>query len=140
MSARARRRWACEHGSGRRRKTTLRLKGEGLRTRLEVDDTGLQGVGIGGLAVDASRLRLTVEASRSRALNSGARLSPVLELGAVHDAGDGVAGTGAELGGGLSYETSNGRLSLSGSARVLVRSDHREWGGRGGVRAEAESR
>ena len=110
-------------------KTTLRLKGEGLRTRLEVDDTGLQGVGIGGLAVDASRLRLTVEASRSRALNSGARLSPVLELGAVHDAGDGVAGTGAELGGGLSYEASNGRLSLAGSARVLVRSDHREWGG-----------
>ena len=110
-------------------KTTLRLKGEGLRTRLEVDDTGLQGVGIGGLAVDASRLRLTVEASRSRALKSGARLSPVLELGAVHDAGDGVAGTGAELGGGLSYEASNGRLSLAGSARVLVRSDHREWGG-----------
>ena len=109
--------------------TTFRLKGEGLGTSLEVADNGRQGVGIGGLAVDASRLRLTVEASRPRALESGAQLLPVLELGAVHDGGDGVTGTGAELGGGLSYEASNRRLSLASSARVLVRDDHTEWGG-----------
>ena len=117
--------------------TKLRLKGEALRTELVAVGSAKKGAGIAALTVDASRLRMTVEATRPRILTSGARLAPMLEVGVRYDGGDGQTGTGAELGGGLSYDDPTRRLTAAGNARVLLgRRGHDEWG----VQAEFELR
>ena len=107
----------------------LRLKGEALRTELMVAGSAKKGAGIAALTMDASRLRMTVEATRPHILTGGARLAPMLEVGVRYDGGDGETGTGAELGGGLSYDDSTRRLTAAGNARVLLgRRGHDEWG------------
>ena len=117
--------------------TKLRLKGEALQTELMVAGSAQKGAGIAALTVDANRLRMTVEATRPHILTGGARLAPMLEVGVRHDGGDGKNGTGAELGGGLSYADSTRRLTAAGTARVLLgRRGHDEWG----VQAEFELR
>ena len=100
------------------------LRGEALYAKFEVDGNG---AGIAAHDSDVSRLRLAVEARRERALESGAAVSPWLELGARHDGGDGATGAGAELGAGVDY--ASGRLELSLGARALAaHSDYDEWG------------
>ena len=100
------------------------VRGEALYAKFEVDDNGGR---IRGHESKASRLRLAVEARRERVLESGAVVSPRLEVGARHDGGDGETGAGAELGAGLGY--ASGRLSAALGARALVaNSSYDEWG------------
>ena len=100
------------------------VRGEALYAKFEVDDNGGR---IRGHESKASRLRLAVEARRERVLESGAVVSPRLEVGARHDGGDGETGTGAELGAGVGY--ASGRLSATVGARALVaNSSYDEWG------------
>ena len=58
---------------------------------------------VDGLRADSWRLRGGLEASKRFALQDGAALSPFAELAARRDGGDGPAGTGVELAGGLRY-------------------------------------
>ena len=58
---------------------------------------------VDGLRADSWRLRGGLEASKRFALPDGAALSPFAELAARRDGGDGVAGGGIELAGGLRY-------------------------------------
>ena len=100
------------------------LRGEALYAKFEVDGNG---AGIAAHDSDVSRLRLAVAARRERVLESGAVVSPRLELGARHDGGDGETGAGAELGAGVGY--ASGRLSAALGARALVaNSNYDEWG------------
>ena len=100
------------------------VRGEALYAKFEVDDNGGR---IRGHESKASRLRLAVEARRERVLESGAVVSPRLEVGARHDGGDGETGAGAELGAGVGY--ASGRLSAAVGARALVaNSSYDEWG------------
>ena len=114
--------------------TLLRLKNEGSVARAEAEG----GDSIDPLTVDTSRLRLTLEASHARPLAGGGQLTPMLEVGARHDGGDGETGFGVELGGGLRYEDPALGLTVESRARVLAtrRHDYEEWGIGGMVRLD----
>ncbi len=79
------------------------------------DGTGL----IDGLSVDARRLRVGLEASRSVSLG-GATLAPFAEVGGRHDGGDGQTGTGLELAGGLRLGALGSRLAVEARGHVLA--------------------
>ena len=117
---------------------TLRLKGEILQTRADVDGNA---DAIAEMSVDARRMRLTVEGARELALANGAFLKPTLEVGLRHDAGDGRTGTGAEIGGSLRFTHPAQRLMLEGRWRILVAhsGDYGDWGVSGTVRFEPKA-
>ena len=85
---------------------------------------------------DASRLRLTVEGSRSFEAGAGT-LTPSLEVGLRHDGGDAETGTGVEVGAALRYAGEG--VSIEGAVRTLVaheESGYEEWGASGAVRID----
>ncbi len=93
--------------------------------------------GLTAVDVNAQRLRLALEGSYDHALASGARLTPTLELGVRHDAGDAETGAGMETGGRLRFSDPSLGLTVEGSGRVLL--THRErgyddWGVGGALR------
>ena len=117
--------------SGGENATEVRFKGELTRTELEVDASER----VAALEVDATLIRVAMEASRTRSLAGGGTLSPSFSLGARHDGGDGNTGTGAEIGGGVRYANAESGVSASASAHALLgRSDYSEWGIQGTVR------
>ena len=90
---------------------------------------------------ETSRLRLALEVSRAFALDSGASLTPSLEVGLRYDGGDAETGSGVELGGGLRYTGSG--LTIQVNARGLLAhadSDYEEWGVSGSVRLDPGER
>ena len=115
--------------------TSLRLKGEGSVALLDIAGRGL----ISPLTSDVHRLRVALEGSYARALDSGGVLTPSLELGVRHDGGDAVTGLGLELGGSLRYAASAIGLTVGGQGRVLVAhrdDDYEEWSVGGMVRLD----
>ena len=104
--------------------TTLRLKGEAMSSTVELDGNEQ----ITAVTRDASRLRMTLEASRTQALDSGAQFESSLEAGLRYDGGDGETGAGAELGASLRYASLGGGLVIEGKARALVGGEAEEWG------------
>ena len=115
--------------------TTLRVKAQASLAQMEV-------AGHGSLlqeqTIAAQRLRLALEGSHKRTLASGAQLAPSLEVGLRHDGGDGITGTGLELGGGLRYVDPALGLTLEGRGRVLAAYDdaYKEWGASGLIRLD----
>ena len=113
----------------------VRIKGDVLQSEIEVDANG---AGIAADKLDVNRLRVAVEASRSRTLDSGARLEPSLEAGIRHDGGDGNTGSGLELNAGVSHSSSTNRVTLEGGVYTLLgRDNYEEWGVHGQVRLAA---
>ena len=114
--------------------TRLMLKGEASVAQVEVDGNDDL---IETQTVNARRLRLALEGSHEQALASGGSLTPSLELGLRHDGGDGITGTGLELGVSLRYQDPATDLTIEGRGRVLTgQSDHREWGLGGSLRLD----
>ena len=112
--------------------TTLRLKGEVSQTQLEVegsDDFAEQ-------EIDATGMRIAVEATRSRRLAGGGIFEPSVEVAARYDGGDGETGGGAEVGGALRYRNPATGLTADGRIRALVGQggNYEEWGISGTVR------
>ena len=114
---------------------TLRLKGEVTQSTLEVDESNSS---FGGRQVDVNRARVSLEATNSIALVNGARTERSMELGIRHDGGDGITGTGAELGFGISLVNASG-FSVEGKARALLGHDGNanEWGVSGTIKQTA---
>ena len=109
-------------------RTILRLKGEALLTKIKVEGDG---GAIEPLSLEARRFRLALEGLHEHEMASGGRLVPAVEIGIRHDGGDGLAGTGLELGGGLSYVDPTIGLTVDGRGRWLVtygEQEYREWG------------
>ena len=106
--------------------TNLHLKGEAAFTRTEVEGSAT----MAGLELDASRVRLVVEGSHVRKLDSGGTLTPSVELGTRYDGGDGDTGSGIEAGGGLRYHDPARGLTVEGRVRTLLHhnGDYKEWG------------
>ena len=103
--------------------------------------TGSASGNLAATAAAASRVRLTLEGSRSLALEGGRTLRPSLEVGLRHDGGDAETGAGVELGGGLSYTDPATGLTVDAKARGLVAhedADYAEWGASGSVRLEPD--
>ena len=109
--------------------TTLRLKGEAMSSSVELDGNEQ----ITAVTRDASRLRMTLEATRAQSLDSGAQFESSLEAGLRYDGGDGETGAGAELGASLRYASLGGVLVIEGKARALVGGEAEEWGLSGAI-------
>ena len=110
----------------------LALKSDAFRVRT---DSGAA-PGLGASEADVSRVRLAVAGSRTFAAGAGT-LTPSLELGVRHDAGDAETGTGVEAGAGMRY--ARGALTVEGTVRALVAHEetgYREWGASASVRLD----
>ena len=109
--------------------TSVTARTEGAYTWSGVAGGGL----IEPLTAPVWRGRLALEGAHERALPWGSRIRPALEVGVRYDGGEGMAGAGVEVGGGLRYAEPWG-LTIEGSGRMLVahQSGYREWaaGGR----------
>ena len=121
----------------RRGADTLRLKGEISQSVLEVD-ANQDRSGLPEMEVDANRARLSLESTNTVTWGNGARTDRKVELGARHDGGDGVTGTGIELGLGLRHISASG-LSIEGKLRGLLghEGDINEWGVSGTIKKTA---
>lgn len=77
--------------------------------------------------VEASRLRLVLDGSRSFKLGPDSSLTPSFETGVRHDGGDGAAGTGVELGAAVHYAAPG--LAVSARLGSIAGHDegHDEW-------------
>ena len=112
--------------------TTLDLKGEAWRSRINLDGNGSL---IDETTVDVNRLRVSLEGAYGRVLSGGAVLSPFVELGLRSDGGDGATGLGVEVGGGLRFATSSSGFTMEGRGRTLLAhgGDVEEWGVSGSI-------
>ena len=109
--------------------TTLGLKGEAMSSSVELDGNEQ----ITAVTRDASRLRMTLEATRAQSLDNGAQFESSLEAGLRYDGGDGETGAGAELGASLRYASLGGGLVIEGKVRTLVGGEAEEWGLSGAI-------
>ena len=88
---------------------------------------------------DVTRLRLMIDAGRAFAAGAGT-LTPTIEAGVRHDAGDAEEGVGFEIGAGLAYQGTG--ISIEGKVRTLVAHDedaYEEWGASFAVRVDPGS-
>ena len=116
----------------------LALKADAFWVRTESDRvTALEFGSLMGARGESSRVRAMLDGSRTFAFASGAALTPKLELGVRHDAGDAETGTGLEVGAGLGYaDPSRGldmALKVHGLA-VHAEDGYDEWGVSGQLR------
>ena len=114
----------------------LALKGDALWVTTESDAVRSDDGNLAASEADATRLRLTLDASRAFAAG-GATLTPSLEVGLRHDGGDAETGTGVEVGAGLRYAGAG--VTVEGSMRWLAAHEatgYEEWGASGSVRID----
>ena len=112
--------------------TKLNLKGEAAYTWADVDASGP----LASVSLSVDRQRLMLEGEHVRKLDTGATVTPSLELGLRNDGGDGETGTGVEAGGALRYEDAASGLTVEGRVRTLLShsGDYEETGVSGLVR------
>ena len=106
--------------------TTLNLKGDISMTSVDVEEN-LE-AGFAAQKVSSTRLRVLISRAQQRELASGGGLTPSQEMGVRYDGGDGVTGTGVELGGGLRYANPGGNVTVAGNVRTLLAHDYTESG------------
>ena len=116
----------------------LALKADAFWVRTESDRVTASAFGsLMGARGESSRVRAMLDGSRTFSFASGAALTPKLELGVRHDAGDAETGTGVEVGAGLGYaDPSRGldmALKVHGLA-VHAEDGYDEWGVSGQLR------
>ena len=104
--------------------TALKLKAEGSLAHAEVEKSDT----IDALGVDVNQARALIEASHAQHFAAGGTLTPLLEVGARFDGGDGETGAGLEVGGGLSYADSGVAVEARGRGLVLHGGNYGEWG------------
>ena len=96
--------------------------------------------GLEAAKASVTRLRLMIDAGRSFTTAGGATLTPTIEAGIRHDAGDAEEGVGFEIGGGLTYQGAG--ITIEGKVRTLVAHDdsaYEEWGASASVRIDPGS-
>jgi len=119
----------------------VRVKAEASSTTTEVDEgetiTGHREGKIPESEVDTNLVRVMLESSRTRQLDSGADFRTSAEVGLRYDGGDGRTGGGSELGVGFHY-TGPGGVSVEARARGLIghRADYDDWGISGSIRMQ----
>ena len=122
-----------------------RMAGESIRVALKTEAWGTRLTVKGNemrLAKTSMRthgVRLAIEGSQERKMETGATLTPYGELGIRWDGGAGDTGTGVELGGGLKLLTPCLCLTVDAGARYLAthESGRKEWGAGMSVRRES---
>ena len=101
----------------------LAARADAGTVHMEVDDGPET---IGGVSADSWRLRLGLEASRRFELEEAVTMTPFVEAAARRDGGDGLAGTGLEVAGGVRYSAPGVEIEARG--RMLAA--HSENGAR----------
>ena len=118
----------------------LAVKTDAMWVRTESDAArSSTGGNLEAASGDVSRVRVALEGSRALAAGPGATLTPTLEIGLRHDAGDAETGTGVEVAAGLRYVDLAQGLTVEGTVRgLLTHSDegYEEWGASGSVRLD----
>ncbi len=92
---------------------------------------------LAGARGESSRVRAMLDGSRTFSFAGGAALTPSLEFGVRHDAGDAETGTGLELGAGLGYADPSRGLDMALKVHGLAVHAERgydEWGVSGQLR------
>ena len=117
----------------------LDLKGDVFWVRTKSGDMVAEdgSIFLAATSTDSSRLRLALEGSRPFRLESGATLTPMVEIGVRHDGGDSETGAGLDFGGGIAYSGPGSRLRVELRAQTLLLhadGDRREWGISGSFR------
>ena len=95
--------------------------------------------GLEAAKASVTRVRLMVDAGRSFSAGAGT-LTPTIEAGIRHDAGDAEEGVGFEVGGGLVYQGDG--VTIEGKVRTLVAHDddaYEEWGASAAIRIDPGS-
>ena len=111
----------------------LDLKSDVMHVRMQSEKVA----GMEGAQADVTRYRLVLEGSRAYALGAEAVLTPALELGLRHDAGDAETGTGLEVGGRVSYARAGVALDVGGRMLVAHEAEgYDEWGASASVRID----
>ena len=125
---------ASEHNQIMFGTSTLRIKAEGNVTEIKADG----GDEINPLTADIERIRVVLEGRHVCERGPGEWLTPWVEVGARHDSGDGLTGTGMEIGTGVRYSNAAKGLTVEGEARYLINhsDDYDEWGFHGEVRID----
>ena len=98
---------------------TLHLTSDALWSRTRSEKTHA----LAASDATVTRLRAGLEASWQIGLESGATLTPGLEVGARHDGGDAERGAGIELGASLGFRDPASGFSMDLSARKLIAHD-----------------
>ena len=113
---------------------TVQIKADGHVSEVKTDG----GTGINPLTSDIQRLRVAVEGTHVHSLDGGGRLEPALEAGLRHDGGDGLEGTGVEIGASVRYVNPSKGVTAKGRGRYLVShsDDYDEWGFSGEIRID----
>ena len=114
--------------------TQLRIKAAATTAQVEIEGGAVengQGNRIAEQTVSANRLRLALKASHAYEAGMDGQVTPELEVALRQDGGDGLTGSGVEVGGGLRYE--GGGFTLEAMARSLVSDgddavEYQEWG------------
>ena len=103
------------------------LKSEAWGTRLTVKGNNARQE---KTSIRTHGVRLAVEGSQERKMETGATVTPFGELGVRWDGGEGDTGTGLELGGGLKLLAPCQCQTVNASARYLAthESGRKEWG------------
>ena len=116
---------------------TVRFKADGHMSEVKTDGGG----DINPLTSDIQRVRAALEGSHECPLGGGRMLLPTVEVGLRHDSGDGLEGTGFEIGAGVRYTDPSRGLTVEGRGRYLVAhsDDYDEWGFQGSVRVDPGS-
>ena len=132
-SARASKNTAAVGGSSLLLRTNagaVHLKGEALITELNVDDA----TGINARTVDTQRVRASLKWSHERAMAGDGQLHRAINIGLLHDSGNGR--DGAEVGLGLRYQSAVRGLTVEGRSRALLTHSgaYSNWGVSGVVR------
>lgn len=117
--------------------TTVRFKADGHMSEIKTDGGG----DINPLTSDIQRVRAALESFHECPMDGGRMLSPMFEVGLRHDSGDGLEGTGFEVGAGARYTDPSRGLTVEGWGRYLVAhsDDYDEWGFQGSVRVDPGS-
>ncbi len=104
----------------------VRVKAEGWASRVVVDGTEK----IDSVTLGMQRGKLALELTQGFRAGESHDVAFVLEGGMRYDNGDGMNGTGAELGGGVRYSNSAVGLTAEGRGRLVVsaREGYEEWG------------
>ena len=116
----------------------LALKADAFWVRTESDRVTASAFGsLMGARGESSRVRAVLDGSRTFSFASGAALTPKLELGVRHDAGDAETGTGMEVGAGLGWADPSRGLDMALKVHGLAahaEEGYDEWGVSGQLR------
>ena len=106
---------------------SLTVKGAAWTGQMDLDENTSR---ISGLAVNVSRIQMSLEGAYNIGLASNGVFQPFIEAGMRGDGGDGQTGLGLELGGGARLALPSAGLRFTGQGRALVahKGSIDEWG------------